>query len=264
VTRAGWIGTGEMGVPMCQRLLSAGVPVTVWNRTRSKTSALAASGAQVADAIAAIRADLVFITVTGSADVAEVVAGPGGLLSARQPPSLIVNCSTVSQEASADLRAVAADRGVAFLAAPISASSSMIAAGGAAIVASGPAPAFERARPYLELIAGTVVYAGPGESAILLKLCSNVLMGGFTQLLYEVAALAEQGGVQGSAFFDFINGSPIGSPYSVFKSKQFADGATTLTPHRRHLMQRDFDACLDVAHALDVPVALSELARELI
>jgi 3-hydroxyisobutyrate dehydrogenase-like beta-hydroxyacid dehydrogenase len=179
-------------------------------------------------------------------------------------PTLIINCSTVSQEASAELRAAAAERGVAFLAAPISASSSMIPSGGAAIVASGPAPAFDQARPYLEQIAGTVVYAGPGETAIMLKLCSNVLMGAFTQLLYEIAALAEQGGAQGSAFFDFINGSPIGSTYSVFKGKQFADGATTLRPHMRQLMRRDFDACLSVAHLLGVPVPLSALAREFI
>jgi 3-hydroxyisobutyrate dehydrogenase-like beta-hydroxyacid dehydrogenase len=262
--RAGWIGTGEMGVPMCQRLLDGGVPLTVWNRTPSKTAPLAAGGAQVASSIGELGADLVFITVTGSADVAEVVAGPHGLLSASRPPALIVNCSTVSQESSGDLRAAARDRGVAFLAAPISASSTMIASGGAAIVASGPPPAFEQARPYLELIAGTVVYAGPGESAILLKLCSNVVMGSFTQLLYEIAALAERGGVQGTAFFDFINGSPVGSAYSAFKGQQFTDGATTLQPHLRQLMQRDFDACLDVARVLDAPVPLSELARELI
>jgi 3-hydroxyisobutyrate dehydrogenase-like beta-hydroxyacid dehydrogenase len=263
-TRVGWIGTGEMGMPMCRRLLENGVSVTVWNRTRSKTAPLAACGANVAQAVTALEADIVFITVTGSADVIEVVTGPHGLLSAGSPPSVIVNCSTVPEQASASLRAAAWQRNVEFLAAPISASSSMVASGEAAIVASGPHSAFEQARPYLGLIAQTVVYAGPGEAAILLKLCSNVLMGTFTQLLYEVAALAGKGGVQGSAFFDFVNGSPIGSTYSEFKGRQFADGATRLEPHVRQLMQRDFDSCLGVARALAAPVPLSELAREFI
>ncbi|HEX3517163.1 MAG TPA: NAD(P)-binding domain-containing protein, partial [Trebonia sp.] len=80
--RVGWIGTGEMGVPMCRRLLENGVSVTVWNRTRSKTAPLQACGANVAHAVTALDADIVFITVTGSADVIEVVAGPHGLLSA--------------------------------------------------------------------------------------------------------------------------------------------------------------------------------------
>jgi 3-hydroxyisobutyrate dehydrogenase-like beta-hydroxyacid dehydrogenase len=263
-TRVGWIGTGEMGVPMCRRLLEGQVSVSVWNRTRLKTEPLAAAGAQVAASIGELDANIVFITVTGSDDVIEVVTGSGGLLSSERPPSLIVNCSTVSEAASASLRAAARQRNVEFLAAPISASSSMVASGAAAIVASGPSSAFDRARPYLDLIAGTVVYAGPDETAILLKLCSNVLMGAFTQLLYEIAALARQGGVQGSAFFDFINGSPIGSTYSEFKGKQFAEGATGLQPHLRLLMQRDFDSCLGVARALDAPVPLSELAREFI
>ena len=260
----GWIGTGEMGVPMCRRLLDGDVSVAVWNRTQSKTGPLQAGGARVAPSITALDADIVFITVTGSADVTEVVTGRRGLLRAARPPSVIVNCSTVSQEASASLRAAAAQRDVEFLAAPISASPGMVASGAAAIVASGPPSAFGQARPYLDLIARTVVYAGPGEAAIMLKLCSNVLMGAFTQLLYEIAALAEKSGVQGSAFFDFINGSPVGSAYSEFKGKQYTGGATTLQPHPRQLMQRDFDSCLSVARALNAPVPLSELARELI
>lgn len=262
--RVGWIGTGEMGVPMCRRLLENGVPISVWNRTQAKTEPLRADGAVVAPAVTALDADIVFITVTGSGDVIELITGPHGLLSADRPPSVIVNCSTVSEEASGAVRVAASERQVEFLAAPISASSSMVASGAAAIVASGPPSAFTRARPYLDLIARTVVYAGPDETAILLKLCSNVLMGAFTQLLYEIAVLAEKGGVQDSAFFDFINGSPIGSAYSDFKGKQFADGATTLQPHLRRLMQRDFDSCLSVARALDAPVPLSELAREFI
>jgi 3-hydroxyisobutyrate dehydrogenase-like beta-hydroxyacid dehydrogenase len=262
--RVGWIGTGEMGVPMCRRLLENGVLVSVWNRTQGKTEPLRVAGATVAPSVAALDADVIFITVTGSEDVIELVTGPDGVLGADRLPAVIVNCSTVSEEASAAVRAAAGERQVEFLAAPISASSSMVANGGAAIVASGPPSAFALARPYLDLIARTVVYAGPDETAILLKLCSNVLMGAFTQLLYEIAALAEKGGVQDSAFFDFINGSPIGSAYSAFKGRQFADGATTLQPHLRRLMQRDFDSCLSVARALDAPIPLSELAREFI
>jgi 3-hydroxyisobutyrate dehydrogenase len=262
--RVGWIGTGEMGVPMCRRLLENGVSVAVWNRTRAKTEPLRAAGATVAPSVRALDADIVFITVTGSGDVIELVTGSHGLLKADRPPSVIVNCSTVSEEASATARAAAGQRQVEFLAAPISASSGMVATGAAAIAASGPLSTFEHARPYLELIAGTVVYAGPDETAILLKLCSNVLMGTFTQLLYEIAALAEKGEIRDSAFFDFINGSPIGSTYSEFKGKQYADGAKTLQPHLRRLMQRDFDSCLGVARVLNAAVPLSELAREFI
>lgn len=261
---AGWIGVGAMGLAMSRRLLDAGVPLTVWNRTRSKTEPLAAQGAHVADSISCLGAEVVFLTVTGSSDVIEVVTGSGGLLSGGNRPSVIVNCSTVSEEASAQARAAAEKCGVDFLAAPISGTPGMVSGGTAAIVASGSAPAFESSRSYLDLIAPTVVYAGPGDTAMLVKLCSNVLMGTFTRSLYELAALARQGGVQGSAFVDFINASPIGSPYSAYKSHQFAQGVTTLPPDLQKLMERDFDMCLGVARDIGAPVPLSEAARKLL
>lgn len=166
--------------------------------------------------------------------------------------------------ASVHLRCAAESSGVQFVTAPISASASMIPEGKAAIVSSGPADAFERVRPYLELIAGIVVYAGPGESAMLLKLCSNVLMGTFTQSLFEMARLAEQRGVDVEAFFDFVHGSAMGSDYGDFKAQQFLSGDAVLAPHLRELMQRDFDDCLSTARSVDARTPLSEAARRLI
>ena len=137
------------------------------------------------------------MTVTGSADVIEVVAGPTGLLRADHRPSVIVNCSTVSEEASAQARAAAEKYGVDFLAAPIS---------------GNPAHGGQRHGRHrrvgigigvrviafvLDLIAPTVIYAGTGDTAMLVKLCSIVLMGTFTTSLYELAALARKGGVPG-------------------------------------------------------------------
>jgi len=262
-TTVGWIGVGAMGSAMSRRLLESGVPLSIWNRTRSRAEFLAAEGANVADSIQSLGAEIVFLTVTGSDDVIEVVSGPDGLLRADDRPAVIVNCSTVSEEASARVRATAEKHGVDFLAAPISGNPEMVAEGTAAIVASGSASAFESSRFYLDLIAPTVVYAGPGDTAMLVKLCSLVLMGTFTASLYELAALAQRGGVQGSAFLDFINASPIGSTYSAFKSAQFTRGVTKLPPPLQKLMERDFDICLGVARDLGAPVPLSEAARKL-
>jgi 3-hydroxyisobutyrate dehydrogenase len=75
-TTVGWIGVGAMGSAMSRRLLDGGVQLTVWNRTRSKTEPLEAQGANVADSIPSLDAEVVFLTVTGSADVIEVVTGP--------------------------------------------------------------------------------------------------------------------------------------------------------------------------------------------
>jgi 3-hydroxyisobutyrate dehydrogenase-like beta-hydroxyacid dehydrogenase len=260
----GWIGIGAMGLPMSRRPLDPGVPLTVWNRTPDKTGLLAADGALVARSVSALDAEVVFLTVTGSAKVIDVLTGSGGLLGADTRPVVIVNCSTVSEAASAQARAAAERHGAGFLAAPVSGTPAMVAAGAAAIVASGSAQAFETARPYLNLIAQTVVYAGPGDTAMLVKLCSNVLMGTFTRSPYELAALARDGGVQGSVFIDFINASPIGSAYSAYKGQQFTTGETTLPPHQQELLARDFDLCMAVARAAGAPVPLSKATRQLL
>src|SRR5690242_10962488 len=118
----GWIGAGRMGAAMAVRLARAGVPVAVWNRTRAKAQALAGHGCAVADELADLRdRDVVFTMVAGSADLEQVVLGDAGLLAdPDRRPGVVVDCSTVSTESSALVRRACAERGVAFLAAPVS------------------------------------------------------------------------------------------------------------------------------------------------
>ncbi|HEX9032505.1 MAG TPA: NAD(P)-dependent oxidoreductase, partial [Streptosporangiaceae bacterium] len=174
----GWLGTGRMGAAMAGRLIGAGEQVTVWNRTSAKTGPLAARGAAVAASIGDLaRCDIVFVMVAGPADLEQVVRGDGGLLAAGHKPAVIVDCSTVSAEVSASVRAAAGQAGVEFLAAPVSGNPHVVAEGGACIVASGPAATFERVRPHLEQIAKVAVYAGEGEQSRLVKLCHNLYLG---------------------------------------------------------------------------------------
>ena len=124
---------------MAGRLVDAGEQVRVWNRTRSKTEPLVARGATVVETIADLgRCGVVFVMVSTPADLEQVVTGEHGLLAGASKPAIIVDCSTVSSETSAKVRAAAAAAGVAFLAAPVSGNPHVVAEGGACIVASGP------------------------------------------------------------------------------------------------------------------------------
>src|SRR6476619_5256119 len=124
----GWIGTGHMGAALAGRIGRAGLDLTVWNRTRSKAEALGGAGAKVADEpVDLADRDVVFTMVSTSADLEQVV---DRLLSdPEKAPRIIVDCSTVSTEASARVRAAAADRGAAFLASPVSGNGKVVAAG---------------------------------------------------------------------------------------------------------------------------------------
>jgi len=161
----GWLGTGKMGSVMAARLIDAGRPVTVWNRTEAKTAPLAARGARVAPDIAALAGcGLVFTMVSGPADLEQVTLGEGGLLAGERRPRVLVDCSTVSEEASARIRAAAATAGVGFLAAPVCGNPEVFAEGQGSFIVSGPADTFQAARPDLERIAGKVTYVGGGKS----------------------------------------------------------------------------------------------------
>jgi 3-hydroxyisobutyrate dehydrogenase len=216
----GWIGTGRMGAAMVTRLAVAGSALTVWNRTRSKAEPLAEYGCLIADNIAQLRGlDVVFTMVSTPADLEQVLLGEGGLLADPDiAPTVIVDCSTVSTEASAQLRAVCEQRGVEFLAAPVSGNAKVVRAGGLSIAASGPLETYERVEPLLRHIGKAVTYVGEGDAARLVKICHNLMLGVVTQSLAEITVLAEKGGVSRAAFLEFLNDSVMGSVFARYKS----------------------------------------------
>src|SRR5438046_2523727 len=138
-TRLGWIGVGRMGYEMAARLAKGGADVTAWNRTRAKAEPLSQYGARIAATLPELAAcDIVFCMVSTWDDVKEVIAGPKGLLSGgRKLPRLVVECSSISLEGSAELRALLNERGVELLAAPVSGTAKVSKAGKLSLVCSG-------------------------------------------------------------------------------------------------------------------------------
>jgi 3-hydroxyisobutyrate dehydrogenase-like beta-hydroxyacid dehydrogenase len=254
-----------MGAAMARRLARAGADVTVWNRTRAKAEALIAAGARVADRITDLAdRDVVFTMVSDSADLEAVLTGPEGLFTRDDAaPSLVVDCSTVSAPTSAAMREAAAARGVEFLAAPVSGNGKVVAAGKLSLVVSGPEASFHRVVPLLERIGRSATYVGEGESARLVKICHNLLLGVVTQSLAEITVLAEKGGVSRAALLDFINNSVMGSVFSRYKTPAFVklDYTPTFTPV---LLRKDFDLGLAAAQDLGVPMPLAALTQQLV
>src|SRR5262249_44987449 len=116
----GRVGAGRVGAALVNRLLAAGRDVTVYNRTRAKAKPLEAAGASLAASAGELAAaDVVFVMVGTSQNLIDAVTGPAGLISGRRAPSVVVDCSTVSVEASAQVRRALAEHGRALLAAPV-------------------------------------------------------------------------------------------------------------------------------------------------
>jgi 3-hydroxyisobutyrate dehydrogenase len=262
--KLGWIGIGRMGYAMAERLAKGGADLTVWNRTRAKAEPLAALGAKVADRIADLAAcDIVFVMVSTWDDVRDVVAGPQGLLSGNAAPKMVVECSSISLEGSAELRALLAARGVSMLAAPVSGNAKVIKAGRLSFVCSGPKVAFDAALPSLRLIAPAASYVGEGELARIVKICHNVFLGVVIQSLAEITVLAQKAGVPRHAFLDFMNQSVMGSMFSRYKTPALVnlDFKVTFTPK---LLRKDLDLGLDAARQLEVPMPLASITRDVV
>lgn len=261
----GWIGTGRMGAAMAARLAKAGVRLTAWNRTRSKAEPLAERGCAIADTIAELRSlDVVFTMVSTPADLEQVLLGEGGLLADPDTvPGVVVDCSTVSTESSAAMREACSQRGVAFLAAPVSGNGKVVKAGGLSLVVSGPEETYDLVAPLLQHIGKSVTYVGGGDVARLVKICHNLFLGVVTQSMAEITVLAEKGGVSRAAFLDFLNNSVMGSVFTRYKSPAFVnlDYTPTFTPI---LLRKDFDLGLAAARQLDVPMPVAATTAQLV
>jgi 3-hydroxyisobutyrate dehydrogenase len=257
----GWIGTGRMGYEMAARLAKGGCDLAVWNRTPAKAQPLAQYGAKVVNDLKALASrDVVFCMVSTWDDVKEVV---GKLLAGAARPGMVVECSSISLDGSAELRRLLKDKGIEYLAAPVSGNAKVIKAGKLTFVVSGPKAAYEAARPYLDMMGTGSSYVGGGELARIAKICHNVHLGVVIQSLCEITLLAEKAGMPRHAFLDFLNKSVMGSMFTRYKTPALVnlDFKVTFTPR---LLRKDLDLGLDAGKAFEVPMPLSSITRDLL
>ena len=258
--KLGWIGTGRMGYAMAERLAKGGCDLAVWNRTKAKADPLSQYGARVVNQLEDLSTrDILFCMVSTYDDVKEVI----GKALAKGKPKMVVECSSISLEGSAELRKTLAAKGIQYLAAPVSGNAKVIKAGKLTFVVSGPKAAYDLARPYLDMMGTGSSYVGEGELARIAKICHNVLLGVVIQNLCEITILAQKAGMPRHAFLDFLNKSVMGSMFTRYKTPALVnlDFHVTFTPK---LLRKDLDLGLDAGRSLEVPMPLTSLTRDLL
>ena len=263
--KIGWIGAGRMGLPMAERLLKAGHDVSVWNRTRAKAEPLAKSGGKIADELSDLAAcDVVFSIVSTGKDLDQVLFGKEGVASGGKAPKVVVDCSTISVEDSAKIRAKLKEVGSEYVAAPVSGNAKVIKAGRLSAVLSGDEAACKAAMPLVEVIAPQgVSYVGEGELARVCKIAHNVMLGVVIENLIEITLLVNKMGVPREAFLAFLNNGVMGSMFTRYKSPALVnlDWTTTFTPE---LLRKDLDLGLSLGREMDVPMPVTAATREVL
>lgn len=263
--KIGWIGVGKMGRPLVTRLLEGGCDVAVYNRTRSKAEPLADLGARIVDHPAQLAdREIVFSVVAGPADFIEVMMGEHGLLcESESAPQILVDCSTISSDASCTVREAARERGADLLAAPISGNGAHVARGGALFAVSGPERCFETVRPYLQILGRGAHYLGDDDNARLVKIAHNLFLGAIIQSMVETTLLAQAAGISRRAYLDFLNDSALGSTFSGYKTPALLelDWSPAFTST---LLHKDLTLGLDAAAELGVKLPVTATVRALV
>ena len=258
-----FLGLGRMGHPMAARLLDARVPLAVWNRTAARAASLVERGARQAatPADAARGADVVVLMLTDAGAVDRVLVGEGGLLDALAPGAVIADCSTIGPEEARAFAALAAERGVGWVDAPVLGSTPAAAKGTLTILAGGRDADVERAEPVLRALGERIVRTGPSGSASTLKLAMNLLVGGVTELLAESILLAAGAGVSLDVYRETLFASVLDSPFLRYKAPQllerrFAPLFTTA------LMRKDLELVLAEGARQGLTLAGTRAARD--
>lgn len=208
-----FIGLGIMGLPMAGHLLDAGHGMRVHSRTKSKARSLLDRGARWCDtpADAAADAEFVFICVTDTPDVRDVIAGPKGVIQKARSGQIILDHSTISPSATRALADEVAARGAVMLDAPMSGGDVGAKNATLAIMVGGDQGAFERVEPLLRTMGKTITYCGPSGCGQLTKLVNQILVGGTLMAVAEAMIFARKGGLDLAKTIEAVAAGAAGS-----------------------------------------------------
>ncbi|WP_409177360.1 NAD(P)-dependent oxidoreductase [Brevibacillus fortis] len=210
----GWIGLGNMGIPMASNLLAAGYDVGVWNRTPGKAAPLVALGATETANLSELvaQSDVLFTMVSDDDAVKAIYTGSDGLLSLPVQGKLAVDMSTISPDTSRFLAKQAKQAGLRFLDAPVSGSVGPAKEGKLVIMVGGEQADYEVAKPILDKLGKAAFYLGPNGAGTSAKLAINLLLGITVQGVSETLLFARSRCIGTEQMLDIISESAVGTP----------------------------------------------------
>jgi 3-hydroxyisobutyrate dehydrogenase len=209
MARIGFIGLGNMGLPMAQNLVKAGHAVSGFDVSEYSTDRLAADGATAARSVAAAckDAEIVITMLPAGEQVREVYLGAQGVLAGVASGTLLIDCSTIDVETARAFAQAAAEKGLAMIDAPVSGGVAGAQAGTLTFMVGGPDEAFARARPVLEKMGKTIVHAGGAGNGQAAKICNNMVLGASMIVVSEAFLLAEKLGLDAQKLFEISSRS---------------------------------------------------------
>lgn len=262
----GFVGIGLMGLPMCRRLLAAGYPLHVWNRSADKCAELQTLGAVIEQSPAALCAevDLVMLCLADTAAVRSVVFEGDGIVEGAKTGQLLVDFSSLEPAATRQMAAVLESRsGMRWVDAPVSGGTPGAEAGSLAIMAGGREEDIERIRPVLAHLGQRLTRMGDVGAGQVTKVCNQMLVACNALVIAEVVALAERAGVDAALLAPALAGGFADSKPLQILAPQMAD--SQFEPIKWHVrtLLKDLDTAVKLAREQGGATPMSGLAAQL-
>lgn len=262
--KIGWIGVGKMGNPMSRNLIKAGYSLAVFDIDPAAMNALAQEGAKGATSAAEVasEADVIISMIPDDRALEDVSMGPKGVFKGIGAKATYVDMSTVSPIVSSRVSEEAKKKGIKYLRAPVSGSTEAAEKAALTIMVSGPKEAYEKCEDIFKTLGQKIFNVGQGDEARYMKLLVNMMVGITSAMTAEALIFGEKGGLDWSQMIDTINNSVIASPLIGFKVQLLKDRdySPMFTATQ---MAKDFDLALDTGKAMDIPMPITALARQL-
>ena len=265
----GYIGLGNMGMPMARNLLRAGCPVVVHDLDPARVRTLVEEGAAAAESPAemASHASVIFSSLPTAESVEDVAAGPGGILEGGRAGQVHIDMSTIPPPVCERVGALLAERGIDMLDAPVTGGKAGAAAGTLGIMVGGRASAFERCRPLLEVLGGVGSSTsgrrwGPEMHA---KLANQIMVGAHLAALAEAFAYGKRAGLDLRMLVEILKSGRAGSEILNVNAPGILDGnleeVGAMGPMT--LLRKDLDCVVESMTAMGVDRSLSHDVRDM-
>ncbi|MBO2928088.1 NAD(P)-dependent oxidoreductase [Metapseudomonas otitidis] len=264
--RIAFAGIGLMGLPMTRRLLAAGFPLTVWNRTPDKCTPLLELGARRAETPAELcaEADILMLCLADTAVVREVVFGPGGVVEGARAGQVLVDFSSLEPAATREMAAELERRtGVHWIDAPVSGGTPGAEAGTLAIMAGGREEDVERVRPVLAHLGQRLTRMGEVGAGQVTKVCNQMIVACNALVIAEVVALAQKAGVDASLLAPALAGGFADSRPLQILAPQMAESCFEPVKWHVRTLLKDLDTATRLSREEGSATPMSGLAAQL-
>jgi 2-hydroxy-3-oxopropionate reductase len=263
----GFIGLGLMGKPMAMNLLKRGYPLVVHSRSPGPVEELVQAGATPATSPAAVarQTKRIFTMLPDSPDVELVMEGPGGIFSAVQPDSILIDSSTISPAVAVRLAQAARTRGAAMLDAPVSGGEIGAISATLSIMVGGEPDAFAAVLPILEAVGNPerIIRIGDSGAGQVCKVCNQIVIGGTLAAVSEAFSLARQAGVDAAKVRDALLGGFAASRVLEVHGERILN-ENYKPGFRARLYAKDYRIAAETLGAHDVPAPVAAAVHQLV